>query len=134
LSPSISPLSSVTRLNSSVKELCVYLYNLSPLEMDLLFIMLKDQVPVTLDQLAEKVDRDKSAVFRALQKLVSLEIVIKETKSLREGGHYHVYSAVDKETFKKETERRVKELQESFARILRKFENDLDKTLASFNG
>jgi len=86
---------------------------------------------MTLEELAKKVDRDKSSVFRSLQKLVGLGIC-KETKTLKEGGYYHAYSAIDIESFKLETEKRVKELEDSFHRLLKKFEEDIGKAISSF--
>jgi len=127
-----SPIKTITRVNSTVKDLFIYLYDLSPLELDLLFILIKNNKSMTLDELAKKVDRDKSSVFRSLQKLVGLGICIKETKTLREGGYYHGYSAIDIESFKIETEKRVKELEDSFHRLLRKFEEDLGRAISSF--
>ena len=129
-----SPLvAALTRINSTVKDLFVYLYNLSPLETDLLLLlMLNNKNPMTLEQVTNEVDRDKSTVFRSLQKLVSLGIVTKETRNVKEGGHYHVYNAIDIGTFKIETERRVKDLERSFHRILKKFEEDIEKMMTEF--
>lgn len=126
------PLNALTRINSTVKELFIYLYDLSPLELDLLFIMIKEAKPLTLEELSNKADRDKSTVFRSVQKLVSAGICIKETKTIREGGYYHVYSAVDMETFKAETQARVNDLQKSLDRLMKKFESDMQKAISSF--
>jgi predicted transcriptional regulator len=126
------PLNALTRINSTVKELFIYLYDLSPLELDLLFIMIKEAKPLTLEELSNKADRDKSTVFRSVQKLVSAGICIKETKTIREGGYYHVYSAVDMETFKAETQMRVNDLQKSLDRLMKKFESDMQKAISSF--
>jgi predicted transcriptional regulator len=119
-------------MNSTVKDLFIYLYDLSPLELDLLFILIKNKKSMTLEELATSVDRDKSTVFRSLQKLVGLGICTKETKTLKEGGYYHAYSGIDIESFKMETEKRVKELEDSFHRLLKKFEEDLGKAISSF--
>ena len=127
-----SPISAITRMNSTVKDLFIYLYDLSPLELDLLFFLIKNKKPLTMDELARKADRDKSTIFRSLQKLVGLGICIKDTKTLKEGGYYHAYSAIDMESFRMETEKRVKELHESFDRLLRKFEDDMEKAILSF--
>jgi len=127
-----SPISAITRMNSTVKDLFIYLYDLSPLELDLLFFLIKNKKPLTMEELARKADRDKSTIFRSLQKLVGLGICIKDTKTLKEGGYYHAYSAIDMESFKMETEKRVKELHESFDRLLRKFEDDMEKAILSF--
>jgi predicted transcriptional regulator len=125
------PLNALTRINSTVKELFIYLYDLSPLDLDLLFIMIKEAKPLTLEQLSKMADRDKSTVFRSVQKLVSAGICIKETRTIREGGYYHVYSAVDMETFKAETEMRVKDLQKSLDRLMKKFESDMHNAISS---
>ncbi len=126
------PLNALTRINSTVKELFIYLYDLSTLDLDLLFIMIKEAKPLALEQLSNMADRDKSTVFRSVQKLVSAGICIKETRTIREGGYYHVYSAVDMETFKVETETRVKDLQKSLDRLMKKFESDMHNAISSF--
>jgi predicted transcriptional regulator len=127
-----SPIKTITRINSTIKDLFIYMYDLSPLELDLLFILIKNKKSMTLEELAKKVDRDKSTVFRSLQKLVDLGICNKETKTLKEGGYYHAYSGIDIESFKMETEKRVKELEDSFHRLLKKFEEDLGNAISSF--
>jgi predicted transcriptional regulator len=127
-----SPISTITRLNSTAKDLFIYLYDLSPLDADLFFTLMKNKKPMILEELAKKIKRDKSNVFRSVQKLVNSGICIKETRTLKDGGYYHVYSAVDTKTFKMETENRVKELQASFDRILRKFEHDIENMVAGF--
>jgi predicted transcriptional regulator len=111
--------------------LFIYLYDLSPLDLDLLFYLVKHKKPMTLEELSTIADRDKSTTFRSLQKLVSLGICTKETKTIKEGGYYHVYSAIDIKTFKLETEKKVKELEASFHRILRKFEDNMQEIISS---
>lgn len=129
-SPSIATL---TRVNSTVKDLFVYLYNLSTLETDLiLLLMLNSKNPMTLEQVSNQLNRDKSTVFRSLQKLVSLGIVTKETRTIKEGGYYHIYNVIDTESFKIETEKRVRELERGVHRILKKFEEDLEKMMVEF--
>ena len=95
-------------MNSTLKDLFIYLYDLSPLELDMLYILIRNKKSMTLEELAKKVDRDKSTVFRSLQKLVGLGICNKETKTLKEGGYYHAYSAIDIESFKIEQRKSFK--------------------------
>lgn len=125
------PLNALTRINSTVKELFIHLYDLSPLDLDLLFITIKEAKPLNLEELSNKADRDKSTIFRSVQKLVSAGICIKETRTIKEGGYYHIYSAVDMETFKAETEMRVRDLQKSLDRLMKKFESDMQKTISA---
>jgi predicted transcriptional regulator len=125
------PLSSLTRTSSTLKDLFIYLYDLSPLDIDLLFLLIKTERPMSLEELVKEADRDKSTVFRSLQKLVSLGICIKETRTVKEGGYYHVYSAIDMKTFRITTEQKVKELEATFHRLLRKFEDSIQDIVES---
>lgn len=120
-------------MNATVKDLFIQLYDLSPLDLDILFMLIskKSEGPMTLEEVSKMTDRDRSTTFRSLQKLVTLGLCIKETKTIKEGGYYHVYSVVDMETFKIETERRVRDLQRSLDRLLKKFENDMQKAISS---
>jgi predicted transcriptional regulator len=131
--PSTPPINTLTRMSATVKDLFIQLYDLSPLDLEILFMLIskKNDEPMTLDQISKEVDRDRSTTFRSLQKLVTLGLCIKETKTIKEGGYYHVYSVVDMKTFKMETERRVRDLQKSLERLLRKFESDMEQAISS---
>jgi predicted transcriptional regulator len=131
-SASSIPISTLTRMNSTLKDLFLYIYDLSTLETDLLITLVKGRKTMTLEQLAKQADRDKSTVFRSLQKLVTIGIISKETRTLKEGGYSHIYRAIPIEMFKLETEKRVKELETSLNRLMKKFENDLERMAASF--
>jgi predicted transcriptional regulator len=132
--PSIPSVNTLTRMNATIKDLFIQLYDLSPLDLDILFMLISkknDDEPMTLDEVSKETDRDRSTTFRSLQKLTTLGLLIKETKTIKEGGYFHVYSVVDMETFKKETERRVKDLQKSLDRLLKKFETDMQTAISS---
>jgi predicted transcriptional regulator len=120
-------------MNATVKDLFIQLYDLSPPELDVLFMLIsrEKEEPMTLDDVSKEMDRDRSTTFRSLQKLVTLGLLVKETRTIKDGGYFHVYSAVDRETFKRETERRVKELQKSLDRLLKKFESDMQQAISS---
>jgi predicted transcriptional regulator len=121
-------------VNATIKDLFIQLYDLSPLDLDILFMLISKknyEKPMTLDQVSKEAGRDRSTTFRSLQKLVGLGLCVKETKTIKEGGYFHVYSVVDMETFRAETERRVKDLQKSLDRLLKKFEGEMQKTISS---
>ena len=65
--------------------------------------------PLRADELADRMGKDRSTVYRALQKLMSCGMCFRETKSLDEGGYYHVYSAVSKDVLKQKMEHCVEE-------------------------
>lgn len=118
-------------MSATVKDLFTYLYDLSPSELDLLFMLNSQNEPMSLDDISQEADRDRTTVFKSLQKLVKVGICNKESKTMKDGGYYHVYSAIDLETFKLETEKRVNELKDGLDRILKKFEDDMTKAIES---
>jgi len=58
------------------------------------------QGPLKADDLAPVLKRDRSTVYRALQKLVASGLAFRDTKTIERGGYYHVYTAVDPEQLK----------------------------------
>ena len=123
-----SSILSITRVNSSVKDLFAFVFNLSNLELEVLSLLIKNNPKyLTLEGLSRIAARDKSTVHRSLQKLVNERIVHKETRTQKERGYYHIYCSVDHQSLKRETEKRIAELEKGFSRLLCNFEVDLQK-------
>lgn len=56
--------------------------------------------PTRADDLADLMGKDRSTVYRALQKMLSCGMCYRETKSIDRGGYYHVYRAISREELK----------------------------------
>jgi predicted transcriptional regulator len=119
----------ITSTSSTVRDLLIYLYNLSPLDAEVFFILMKSNKPMKLEDLTKKIERDKTNIFRSLQRLVSFGLCIKEIRTLQNGGYYHVYTVIDVKTCKAEVEKKVNEVQTGLFKILKKFENDIEKIM-----
>lgn len=101
------------------------MYNLADMDMEALRLMLSEG-PFKAEVLAERLGRDRSTVYRSLQKLVSCQVVTKETRSLDRGGYYHVYAAVPKDLLRERMERCVDEWHSRVTTLLERFEEDMD--------
>jgi predicted transcriptional regulator len=119
----------LTQFDSSYEDIFAYLYNLSTSEINLMTILLKSREPLTLESLANRISRDKGTVFRSLQKLVSLDLCTKESKTLKGGGYYHVYNAVEISRIEENTEHRIREIQKSLNRIMKKFRSNIEEMI-----
>jgi predicted transcriptional regulator len=82
--------------------------------------------PFKADDLADRLGRDRSTVYRSLQKLVSCQVVTKETRSLERGGYFHVYAAVPREVLRERLEHCVEEWHTRVMSLLDRFEEDMD--------
>ncbi len=109
---------------SSCADLVRCMYSLTDLEMDALRSLLRHGA-MTSDELAGKLRRDRSTVYRSLQTLVSCQVVRKEPRALARGGHYHAYSAVPRDLIKGRLEGCVDEWYARMRTMLDRFDEDM---------
>jgi predicted transcriptional regulator len=118
----------LTRKGASCTDLLTCLYNLKPSDLEVLAALAKNENS-TLDQIAKIVQKDRSSVHRCLSKLVSINLVNRQSKSLKGGGYYHTYAMLDPATIKKHALEKVKEITESLEALVDSFELDIQKHL-----
>ena len=118
----------LTRKGASCTDLLTCLYNLKPSDLEVLLALAKNENS-TLDQIAKIVQKDRSSIHRCLSKLVSINLVNRQIKSLKGGGYYHTYAMLDPATIKKHALERVKEINESLEKLVDSFELDIQKHL-----
>jgi len=116
----------LTRRGATCSDLLSCLYNMKQLELDV-FYGLASRGPATLDEVSRMVSRDRSTTHRCLSRLLSAGLLYKQTRTLTEGGYYHVYSTVDPSTIRGHAQMRVKEITDSLQRLVDGFETDFRK-------
>ncbi len=82
----------ITSMSSSMKcdEAIKCVFNLNSLDLNV-YKKLKQLGPVRANELANHLNRERSTVYRSLQKLSKCGICSKKTKTLDHGGYYHEY-------------------------------------------
>src|SRR5512136_1901537 len=86
--------------DASCRDIVKCLFRLTDFELAI-YKKLVRQGPLKADDLAPVVKKDRSTVYRALQKLVSSGMAFRDTKSIDRGGYYHVYAAVPPEDLRR---------------------------------
>jgi predicted transcriptional regulator len=109
----------------SCTDLLKCMYNLSDLDMDVLRLLLNEG-PAKAEDLADRLDRDRSTVYRSLQKMVSCQVVTKETRSLERGGYYHVYTSVPRDLLRERLSHCIEEWHDRVMTLMAKFDEDID--------
>jgi len=84
---------------ATCRDIVKCVYGLSDFELKIYKKLVK-QGPLKADDLAPSMKKDRSTVYRALQKLVSSGLVFRETKTIDRGGYFHVYTAVKPDQLK----------------------------------
>ena len=85
--------------DASCRDIVKCLYRLTDFELAIYKKLVK-QGPLRADDLAPVMKRDRSTVYRALQKLVASGLAFRDTKSIERGGYYHLYAAVSPDALK----------------------------------
>lgn len=78
---------------ATCRDIVKCMYGLSDFELSI-YKRLAKHGPLKADDLAPSLKKDRSTVYRALQRLVSSGLAFRETKTIDRGGYYHVYTAV----------------------------------------
>ncbi len=71
------------------------LYDLNELDRQCFRVLAEAEKPLTVDELATTVDRERSTVYRSVQRLLQFGLVKKDQINYDRGGYYHVYSITD---------------------------------------
>jgi predicted transcriptional regulator len=119
---------SLTRRGATCTELLTCLYDLKQMDMEVLYETARRE-QATLDEISDSVKRDRSTVHRSLSKLVSLNLVYKRMRTLKDGGYYHVYMVAEESQVKKQVNLRAKEIMQSLGSLVDRFASDFHRHL-----
>jgi predicted transcriptional regulator len=84
---------------------------------------LKNYGEMRADELAEKIKKDRSTIYRSLQKLTCCNLCLKETKKITKGGYYHTYKCNKISEAKKELENCIDHWYYQMKNTLKKFDD-----------
>ncbi len=114
----------LTKKGATCSDLLTCLYNLKPADLQVLQAVSQSEEGATLDQLAKRISKDRSSIHRCLAKLLSLNLVNKQTRTLKGGGYYHIYTMQDPLTIKRHAKERIEEITDSLNALIDRFELD----------
>ncbi|MDW5563016.1 MAG: helix-turn-helix domain-containing protein [Methanomassiliicoccus sp.] len=109
---------------ASCKDIVQCAFSLNDFEVEV-FRAAAQYGPMRADELADIMGRERSTVYRALQKLLSCGMCIRETHSLEKGGYYHTYSAIKRQELKMKLEQCVEEWSLRMREALSRFDENL---------
>ena len=78
--------------------------------------------PLTVDGIADVVDRERSTAYRSVQRLVSAGFIEKEQVNYDQGGYYHVYRPTDPSEIADDMQRLLNDWYAKMGRLIDEFE------------
>ncbi|WP_393970773.1 winged helix-turn-helix transcriptional regulator [Oxyplasma meridianum] len=101
-------------------DLLSCLYGLNEIDFKI-FNILSDKEAKSLDQIALEVKRNRTTVYKNLQRLTSLGLAKKEMKCIEKGGQYLVFRSLELPELRRVLEIKVKETKDKLDALLSKF-------------
>jgi len=71
------------------------LHGLKDLDRECFQTLAASEEPLTVDEIADRVGRERSTAYRSIQRLLGTDLIQKEQINYDQGGYYHVYYPTD---------------------------------------
>ncbi len=126
----MKPLLQLLESANSCDELLSCLFGLNALESRLYLTLSSEEMEVR--PLAELVGKERSVVYRALQKLIACNLCKKKKRLLPKGGYFFVYSAIPPEEVKEDILAKLEGLNRHIRSSLEDFEKKVEEQKAKF--
>lgn len=93
--------------------------------------------PLTVDEIADEIDRERSTAYRSVQRLLQVGFIQKEQVNYDQGGYYHVYRPRDADEITQEMQRMLNDWYAKMGQLIQEFETKYesqDATAPSIEG
>ncbi|MFB6106201.1 MAG: helix-turn-helix domain-containing protein [Halobacteriaceae archaeon] len=77
--------------------------------------------PLTVDEIADRVDRERSTAYRAVQRLLQTGFIQKEQVNYEQGGYYHVYYPTDPDDIADDMQRLLNDWYAKMGTLIQEF-------------
>ena len=102
------------------------LYGLTELDREVFGALVEGEAPLTVDEVAAAVDRERSTAYRSVRRLVDTGLVEREQVNYDDGGYYHVFSPVDGDEAAGEFQRLLNEWYAQMGGLIAEFREKYD--------
>lgn len=85
---------------------------------------------LTVDEIADVVDRERSTAYRAVQRLMQAGFIQKEQVNYEQGGYYHVYRPTDPSQITNNMQRLLNDWYAKMGQLIQEFETKYDENEA----
>ena len=112
--------------SATCRDIFEYFFDLSPGDINVLYL-LETGKSETVDDIALRLKRDRTTVFRSLQRLVRSELVSKRKQCMEKGGYYYSYLRINPEKIIDLVNKKEREFHRVLQCLLNDINSDFDK-------
>ncbi|MEF8788529.1 MAG: helix-turn-helix domain-containing protein [Haloarculaceae archaeon] len=104
---------------------CVH--GLKELDKECFGVVVSAEQPLTVDEVAERVERERSTAYRSIQRLLQAGFIQKEQVNYDQGGYYHVYRPADPDRVADEMQRMLNDWYAKMGQLIGEFREKYDE-------
>ncbi|ESS06983.1 MAG: putative transcriptional regulator [uncultured archaeon A07HB70] len=97
-------------------------YGLKPLDREVFGVLVDAVDPLTVDEVAEAVDRERSTAYRSVRRLHDAGFVEQDQVNYDSGSYYHVYSPTPAEEVADDLQRTLNDWYAEMGQLIAEFE------------
>jgi len=97
-------------------------HGLKQLDREVFQALVGTDEPLTVDEVADRVDRERSTAYRAVQRLLTAGFIQKEQVNYDQGGYYHVYKPTDPADIADNMQRLLNDWYAKMGQLIQEFE------------
>ncbi|TYT61271.1 helix-turn-helix domain-containing protein [Natrialba swarupiae] len=99
------------------------IHGLKGLDKECFRVMVESDEPLTIDDVADGVDRERSTAYRSIQRLYESGFIQKEQINYEQGGYYHVYYPTDPAEIANDMQRMMNDWYAKMGQLIQEFED-----------
>ncbi|MCD2205315.1 helix-turn-helix domain-containing protein [Halobacterium sp. KA-6] len=103
-------------------------HGLKELDKECFQALVEAEEPMTVDELADAVDRERSTAYRAVQRLLQTGFIEKEQVNYEQGGYYHVYSPNNPTQITDDMQRMLNDWYAKMGQLIQEFETKYEQS------
>ncbi|WP_327053493.1 helix-turn-helix domain-containing protein [Halomicrococcus gelatinilyticus] len=102
------------------------LHGLKELDRKCYRVVVESEEPLTIDEIADSIDRERSTAYRSIQRLLQTGFIQKEQVNYDQGGYYHVYRPTNPDQVTNDMQRMLNEWYAKMGQLIQEFEDKYD--------
>jgi len=102
-------------------------HGLKELDKECFQALVESEEPLTVDEIADAVDRERSTAYRAVQRLLQTGFIGKDQINYDQGGYYHVYSPTDPSKIADDMQRLLNDWYAKMGQLIQEFETKYEQ-------
>lgn len=99
------------------------LHGLRELDKEVYKTLVDAKNPLTVDEIASEVERERSTAYRAVQRLLNAGFIQKEQVNYEDGGYYHVYRPADPDQVAEDMRRILNDWYAKMGQLIQEFQD-----------